>query len=362
MMAILLLAAVACQSAVEIHPETTQKPPAQPHKTGPPPPPREKLIVLPALSLKGGESAMRGPSSQQRVTLSEGDEAGPVWITAFEARLVEDGTDKPADDYYCHVHLLLQGAVSYQRGSFLGLHGGGNTLNLPEGFAVRANPSAEQPLVLYGMSADYAKKGVPINVRYQTLIRYYEEDVAQAYGIKPLTAIFEYLRVVERSMDHGPSPKSTGGGHGAHRTMTKASGHQGPEKIVSDPRTPLGMHWMVPPGRHEYRSTASFLSALSWPARVHHIHVHAHPYAESWALFDKTDGRVVVQGKVSTAQDRSAVVKVDHYSSVEGILTAPDHVYELVTTVHNPGQEEIDAMLTVRFFYRPDKAGGTLSP
>jgi hypothetical protein len=117
-------------------------------------------------------------------------------------------------------------------------------------------------------------------------------------------------------------------------------------------------HWLVPPGRHTYRSgvvrplfqTPGNPMGIRKGTRIHFLRPHLHGYGESVALNDKTTGTTVWKGHAENAKNLRQLVRADFYSDVEGMPLHPDHEYELEIVYNNPTNEPIDAMGALRAF------------
>lgn len=346
----------------------------------------EKTVVLPSIHLDGFEEGMHGPTSVAQAVLHEEGTSARIWLTRFAARLVNETTGETNEDYFCHVHLLPDGEeASYRTGRFVGVHAGGSSMDLPDGFALPIESSPDEPIHFLGMSADYGKKGEPAELHYEIDLAYYTDADAQALGIRPLEFKFVKLKV-DRSQVDGGAHAGHGMEHGEHAGHGMAQGEHaghgmehGTPPVGAGPAEPASataedeelkypgslmaamqgeapidlsrMHWMVPPGRHEFRSPLAPWKTDGAGRRVHQVHLHVHPWAEYGEIYDKTAGETLWRGNVTTDGEKRIVSGVEQYSSSEGFFMPADHEYELVMAVDNPKDVPVDAMLTARLFY-----------
>jgi len=115
-------------------------------------------------------------------------------------------------------------------------------------------------------------------------------------------------------------------------------------------------HWMVPPGRHQYRYQleSKFLANLPFDTTVHYINAHLHPHGEFVELRDMTTGHTVFRSTAVNDAERSSVMKLTDFSSEEGVVIHRDHQYEMVAGYHNTTDHDIDAM-AILFLYLLDQ-------
>ena len=104
------------------------------------------------------------------------------------------------------------------------------------------------------------------------------------------------------------------------------------------------LHWLVPPGRHTYRTEITPQLDLPFDTTIHYATFHVHPFAKSLLLRDVTTNEVLLDLKSRDWSDRLGVAHVDEVKSIEGIPIHGDHRYELVTEYDNTSGSAIDAM------------------
>ena len=81
---------------------------------------------------------------------------------------------------------------------------------------------------------------------------------------------------------------------------------------------------------------------------------HLHPFAEFVELIDLTSGKTVYKSKVTAADGRVGIERVEHFESEEGLPVFADHEYELLSVYNNTSDEDADSM-AVMFMYMRDK-------
>jgi hypothetical protein len=155
-------------------------------------------------------------------------------------------------------------------------------------------------------------------------------------------------------------------GDAAHGDGTGHADHAGHEHLadsatekvftLEDDGPVYSIHWVVPPGRHEYRQVIS--EGLRIPYERTTVHVvthHLHPYGESLELRDVTDGVTLVKAHARKFDDRVGLAEVSYYSDAEGFEVYADHRYELIAVYDNTTDHDVDAMALV-YLYFLDKA------
>jgi hypothetical protein len=279
---------------------------------------------LPLLSVPARTLSMDGPESGQELDLGDQD----LYVRRFRAITRDRATGGVDPRFVYHAHLgpttsdcCADGAPPQLRvaRTLAGLQGAPETV-FPDGFAVRFK--AGHSLAVTAMALNSDPDGVAHDVVYDVEIDYWEGEDARAHGIKELEVI--WLRL---------EPEQ---GHAMHD---------------------MPMHWTVPPGRHTYASRPG-LGKLPGRSRVHYIAVHLHAFGEWVELYDVTAARSVWRGEAETDAELRYLTRIDHYASPEGLLLHADHEYELRAGYANHFDEPIDAMATMRLFYRAGAAGG----
>ena len=113
------------------------------------------------------------------------------------------------------------------------------------------------------------------------------------------------------------------------------------------------MHFMVPPGQHEFRDRHKLRGLPPGLATVtaHYITAHLHVYGESVELIDATECKSVFKSMATPNNNMTAVVDLESYSSAEGLTLHADHEYEIVTTYNNTTDHEVDAMGVIYIYF-----------
>lgn len=125
-------------------------------------------------------------------------------------------------------------------------------------------------------------------------------------------------------------------------------------KFFKDGDQNMSYHWLIPPGRHQYRYKVKPGTTVPFNTTMHHATAHMHAYAKWMELRDITDNKVIYRFEVENYPDRIGIKNISHFSSSEGVKLYRKHQYELVAEYDNPTKEPIDAMAIV-YMYLHDK-------
>ena len=257
-----------------------------------------------------------------------------IWVRSMSVEMVDAESEDISAEFLCHAWLSYR---SPKGGGMLTVSQGTESVILPEGFAFPVPNKAENRVMLIGMVENNNYEVIDQLAAMKYTIGYYTEDDAKELGLRALKP----LNMVAR-----PHAKAV------HPSQHLAAGMH-------------SHHWLVPPGRHTYRSTVirpMFQSpgnplGIGTNTRIHFMRVHLHGYGESVALLDKTTGETIWTGYAKNADGLRQITQSDVYSSVEGVPLHRDHDYELEIVYNNPTDEPIDAMGAFRAFVSGDLVG-----
>ncbi len=277
--------------------------------------------------------SMEGPQEKMPIMSSLPPDS-TVWVRTMSVEMVDAENKEISAEFLCHAWLSYR---SPRGGGMLTVSQGTESVILPEGFAFPIPNKPGNRVMLIGMieNNNYDVIDQPAAMKYT--IGYYSDEDAQRLGLKALKP----LNMVAR-----PDAPAV------HPGQHLAAGMQ-------------SHHWLVPPGRHTYRSpvvrpmfqTPGNPLGIGTNTRIHFMRVHLHGYGESVALLDKTTGETVWTGYAKNASGLRQILYSDSYSDVEGVPLYLDHEYELEIVYNNPTDEPIDAMGAFRAFVSGDLAG-----
>jgi hypothetical protein len=271
---------------------------------------------------------MTGPVKTQTIWLGQGNKQKQLWIKKFKVETLNESGAQESNEFLCHAW----GTVSDQGDEKFTISQGLSEMVYPDGYAMRVENQANNFNLL--VQALNNGQGVNKTLQYRFTISYYEDDPAP-FGIKEL-----HLKTVSVI-----DPKYSRGSSGSVKPGN------GKGKIERYPRDPV--HFDVPRGRHEYRTSLeqeSYNQKFSSNTVVHFIKLHLHPYGQSVELRDKTANKTVWKGYAKNAVGRPAILETEDYSSAEGIKIFKDHDYEVITVYDNKSGKVIDAMAVLRIY------------
>jgi hypothetical protein len=114
-------------------------------------------------------------------------------------------------------------------------------------------------------------------------------------------------------------------------------------------------HWMVPPGRHTYRSKVVLGQLnLSEPTTLHYATAHLHPYGESLELYDLTAKQSVLKIGAEDYHDKVGIARMGEFECDGGVVITPTHQYELRAEYNNTTSSSSDAM-AIMYIYLLEK-------
>ena len=339
--------------------------------------------------------SMTGPrSNQPRIRLSESDPLDEtLWLTGVEVEVVAaDDLSPVSNDYFCHSNLTLNPETTSpekHNGSFsvpthadwrlFTLVPGRMSEKLPSGFGL---PVKNATLLDNFTMALNQNPGQPDQrIRLRTRIWYRRGSDAQ--GLRPLfrRSLYVYQQHLP-TRDASGQPDAPGGHLGEQCAESCRSDQKGinpssfvslnqklyaehpgatccvenasPEGIVAQFGQENTAHWMVPPGRHVYRSEVTPQLNLPFDTTVHYVTGHLHPFGRSLKLIEMDSGETVFEIRAESLADRLGVQTVSEISSRKGEPIHTDRRYELVTEYVNTTDRPIDAM-AILYLYAADE-------
>ncbi len=345
-----------------------------------------ELVSLP-YELKRRYQSMEGPASYQLLRLREslgGDDV--IWLTGLSVDLYDETlTEAVSKEFFCHSNLTISretggpdahnagfGTPTNTQWRLFTLVPGKWDIRLPEGFGV---PIRSQTTVdNFTMALNQNPRNAPKEIRMKTTVHYDRGET------RPMKSLFMRGLTVYQQHKEVPEPELC-------ELPTQA--HSGEACAISEPDNQLGekpslfeslgfggvdnaaathpgasccvvnaseggiiqqfgdantIHWMVPPGRHVYRSEVTEQLKLPGTTSAHYITGHLHPTGEWLKLVDLTTGETVVSIESKDFDDRWGVKQMTEIASEEGIVIHEDHRYELVTQYLNTTDKPVDVM------------------
>ena len=292
-------------------------------------PPRTGFMETEVLPIDRIYHSMEGPANRIEVA-----HANLQWVTAIRAEVIDDVTrQKMGDEFFCHSQLQLLNGTR-----LLVMATGADEIRFPSGFAM---PVAE------------ILQGLPIDQRALTFVgmvlNNHEPEIDRLTRVR---ATVEFH--LDQDFGAAPRPKKL---YPTNLTMfVKDLKEYDPTAVNDDVTThcalvgELPLHWMVPPGKQKTRYRYQDFAP---EGRVHFGWVHMHNFGVYMRLTDVTTGELLWQADVEHEAQRDQIAKISHYSSVEGFLLRPDHVYEIEALYDNTTDHDINAMAMMMLYYHP---------
>jgi hypothetical protein len=349
-------------------------------------------ILSAAYSMDRLYPSMEGPASNQgSIKLSPGSSEDEVlFVTGISSQMVDKENRREAPvEFFCHANLTLslgnsspdKHNASFEHPTHMDwrlatLVPGSMSLHLPEGFGV---PVKNGTLLDYYTMSLNQNPGVPSQkVRIKSRI-----DYTHARNTRALFRRSVYVHQQFREVPAAPAAMQSSVAHAGaacgqscNRNQLSpnpsmfvdlaAPVHPGATCCVSNASAGGLMqqfggdntiHWLVPPGRHSYRTDVTAQIELPYDTTAHLITGHLHPYGKSVRLVDKHSGKVIFE---ITSQDFSGKIGVQHMSeivSTEGVPIRKGSQLELVADYENTTDHPIDAM-AIMYFYLAESPNG----
>ena len=318
---------------------------------------------------------MKGPFDTQHFQLVEGDDGDEgdggsepelIWLRSARVDIVDGRGEPISSEYLCHSNLYFSDYRQHHEifdrhvtpnQRFIDINQGLLALRLPDGFGIPM--MSNENLKFHAMVFNLNARPEPFDLRVKTTFEYLR-DRERTGSIKPLAqrSIPMWIGVTNPDAHAHTHP----GGHGttdSHHEGERLSApanptHRGSRTRADGVRETL--HWIVPPGRHEYRFRPERGLRIPYPeTSIHLLTGHMHAYGESIELRDLTTGKALFRVDAKGFDEAAGIEHMTHYSSEEGFPVYLDHEYELVATYNNTTAHEIDAMAVLYLYYLDGK-------
>ena len=356
--------------------------------------------------------SMFGPKGDQRVHFGAPENGDVIWVKGAHVDVIDLDTGAPASpEYLCHSHIKFNpstfnkrqrnknfGGTTHQNLKLFTLIQGQEEIRLPEGFGIPIlsfedfvfhamvisnNPVANEKKFQVESKFDWVAekdRKAPIKALFRTGISMKVPVFAKGKA-PPLDELFEEFKPTAdettppRVADARTGEKGLGAASSAECALPEEDDPSLRREDVIDDTVPadvnvksvrvsgdivtaqgetMSYHWLIPPGRHQYKFDVAKGTTVPFDTTMHHATAHMHAYADWMELRDKTTGDVIYRFNVENYPDRIGIKKISHYSSVEGVKLFRNHEYELVAEYNNVTSEPIDAMAIV-YMYLHDK-------
>jgi len=310
--------------------------------------------------------SMEGPVDEQLVRIGEEGEHEPVWITGVDVAPLDAAGKDFADgqEFICHVNISHPSREAWMQDfqtrrasgralpfNWFTLVQGGYSLRFPDGFGIPGN--TDQVFRLFSMAQMQDPERKPFDMRIRSRLHYvYARDLTEP--MIPLSKFSWDVRVAAPyeppSHAHDPNHDHAAGSCAEHDPNLVKPAPAAAKPASAEPV----LHFAVPPGRHEYRTTVAGASKIPFPTTAHHFSAHLHVYGVSLELIDVTEGKTIFKSEASANDKHTGIAEMTSLASKDGVRLHPDHTYELVAVYDNPTDQPIDAMAVVYVYYRDE--------
>ena len=320
----------------------------------------KKTVFSSKYSIEQKYRSMRGPSDIEEFQLLRSTEPELVWITGYETTMVDaTSQEEISQEWMCHANLDMDAKRYYDEmdattpisGRLFTLSQGQQLVEFPRGFGIPFN--ARQPLSLATQVLNLNIDEPDLEVRHKVTVNFVRDAELSGYEFKPLFqgAVEGFKALEVDNLYYGESdPDPESHGQGCSVGSSAIDGDVDLDRLGRK----FTAHWVVKPGREENRTLVTNFLNLRFDTEIHYIAVHLHPFAEFVELIDLTSGKTVYKSKVTAADGRVGIERVEHFESEEGLPVFADHEYELLSVYNNTSDEDADSM-AVMFMYMRDK-------
>ena len=322
---------------------------------------RTATLVSDAYRLDKIYRSMQGPMSiAGGIYLASGDKCPVQWITGINAQVVDADKQTPvSQEFFCHSNLTFAehsgtpdrynrelGGKTHLDWRLFTLVPGRLSIQLPQGFGVPVPAGARLDYVT--MTLNLNPRNEVANVRMRTKLQTIAADQPGA----PTKALFRRALYVLDS--HGVTSDMACTMNSATQHMGAACGEMTKISFTGKSGERLMNHWIVPPGRHIYKTEITKQLNLPFDTTVHYATIHVHPFARAMELRDLTTGKIVFRLTSQDWPDRVGVAHVDEFKSAAGVQIFRNHRYELTADYDNTSGVISDAM-AILYLYLLEK-------
>ncbi len=336
--------------------------------------------------------SMEGPASNHAAIHLDPDlpDSDVVYVTGVRSEVVDaDGAEPVSPEFFCHANLTFANdritPVEHNAGfdppthmdwRLFTLIPGKLDIQLPPGFGIPVR--AGTPLDYYTMTLNQNRGTAAGDVRIKTHVSWakgseamrpvfrravyvyqqHEEDAARPVAEPGEHAGEKCAQACERDQK-GTIPSTFAASESIHPGATCCVRNASAGGVMPQFGSNNTIHWMVPPGRHIYRTDVSNQFELPFETTAHYVTGHLHPYAKSLKLLDLDSGEVLFEIVSEDFDDRIGVARMSDFMSKRGVAIRKGGRYELVAEYHNTTDRPIDAM-AILYLYLAEQPGGDL--
>lgn len=340
--------------------------------------------------------SMQGPSGNQpRLRLIENAPADEtVYITGVESRVVDGDSFEPtSNEFYCHANLTLCPDTTTPEKHNASLGGGTHTdwrlftlvpgrwgIHFPEGFGIpiknatevdfftmslNQNPGLPERSIRMRTTITGRRAGARLRPLFRRALCVYQQYAGDKSQVKlaadPHANKHQGAQCAAdcKRKQLGDTPSTFGElaslGKPEHPGRSCCVANASRDGVLKRFGRENTIHWMVPPGKHSYRTEVTPQLNLPFSTTLHYVTGHLHPFGKSMRLVDMDTGKTVCEITSRNRTDRLGVVWMSEIKSQQGIPLRKDGRYELVADYDNTTDAPIDAM-AILYVYALDEA------
>lgn len=305
-------------------------------------------MYSPEYLIDGIYKSMEGPKSSRYVQLNQSDET--YQITGFSIKAVDANTEKRiSDDFICHLNVDindtnyytnwgLEHRIGKQFPRLTTLSNGFYEFHFPENFGIPVK--GNEFLFITTQALNHNEQSIFKKIKHLVTIDHQKSNGKQI----PLLSKSVYIQLPYNKENPFQMPLD----HGNNQCIpVETKNHS---YIDKDGNT-LSGHWIIPKGKKTYQSSINEQLQIKDSLRLHSSAIHVHPFATSITLFDKTEMKPIFKSAIENYTDKIGLLKVEPFSSEEGIWMYTNHEYELILETNNTSTVDQDMMASMFLFF-----------
>lgn len=309
---------------------------------------QEYKMLSPTFLIDGIYKSMEGPKSSRYIQLNQNDNL--LWITGFDVKAVDAETNKEiSKDFICHMNVDLndsnyytafglQDRIGKQYPRLTSLSNGFESFNFPNGYGVPIK--GNEFLYITTQALNHNQPKVFKKIKHLITVQHENYNGSQ----KPLMSKTVFIQLPYNKENPFKSPSDPGSNQ---CIPVETKNHSYMDKNGNT----LSGHWVVPVGKNTYKSSITDQLQIKDSLRLHFSAIHVHPFATSISLKDKTTNSTIFKSAISNYTDKIGLIKVEPFSSEEGVWMFANHEYELILETNNTSTADQDMMGSMFLFF-----------
>lgn len=304
-------------------------------------------MISPEFYIDGIYKSMEGPKSSNYVQLSQ--DSTLLWLTGFHVKALDSKSLKYiSNDFICHTNVdfndvkyyssfNLEKRIGKQYPRMTSLSHGMENFSFPKGYGVPMK--GNEFLYVTTQSLNHNLPDANFWIRHEVAINY-----SKARDLKPLMSRTAFIMLPYNQSDPYKSPLDPGTDQCIPVETKNHSYDDGKGNKLSG-------HWVIPIGKHTYKSSVNNQLQIQDSLRLHAAAIHVHPFATKISLFDKTENKAIFISNITNHKDKVGLKSIDPFSSVDGIWLYKNHEYQIILEVNNTTQVSQDMMGSMFLFF-----------